>query len=186
MVFFYCCYLYLIFFPQYRIVGILVWILVVDIYDIFRTYLQFKVAKYGQTLPYYTIMQWASTLALLILTLSRMTLSHRFSDILGNDDYWDHFDTFGGNFDFDTSFGFYTFKNDTFESVWVDAHSPWPLWVNYKKFEKKFHPNFGQKPLKCIWVPSLALKIHYFWAKLLMHFLNSKTPLCSKRSDRNL
>ena len=27
-----------------------------------------------------------------------------------------HFDTFGENFDFDT------FKNDTFESVWVDRH----------------------------------------------------------------
>ena len=50
-------------------------------------------------------------LALLILTISRMTLSKvSFSDILRND-YWDHFDTFGENFDFDT------FKNDTFESV---------------------------------------------------------------------
>ena len=55
--------------------------------------------------------QWASTLALLILTLSRMALSKvSFSDILRND-YLDHFDTFGENFDFDT------FKNDTFESV---------------------------------------------------------------------
>ena len=33
-----------------------------------------------------------------------------FSDILRND-YLDHFDTFGENFNFDT------FKNDTFESV---------------------------------------------------------------------
>ena len=50
------------------------------------------------------------------LTLSRMTLSKvSFSDILRND-YLDHFDTFGENFDFDT------FKNDTFESVWVDRH----------------------------------------------------------------
>ena len=48
---------------------------------------------------------------ILILTLSRMTLSKvSFSDILRND-YLDHFDTFGENFDFDT------FKNDTFESV---------------------------------------------------------------------
>ena len=47
-------------------------------------------------------------MTLSILTLSRMALSKvSFSDILGNDD-WDHFDTFGGNFDFDT------FKNDTF------------------------------------------------------------------------
>ena len=38
-----------------------------------------------------------------------------FSDILRND-YLDHFDTFGENFDSDT------FKNDTFESVWVDRH----------------------------------------------------------------
>ena len=38
-----------------------------------------------------------------------------FSDILRNN-YLDHFDTFGENFDFDT------FKNDTFESVCVDRH----------------------------------------------------------------
>ena len=37
-----------------------------------------------------------------------------FSDILRNY-YLDHFDNFG-DFDFDT------FKNDTFESVWVDRH----------------------------------------------------------------
>ena len=48
------------------------------------------------------------------MTLSKVS----FSDILGNDN-WDHFDTFGGNFDF------HTFKNDTleidtFESVIVD------------------------------------------------------------------
>ena len=49
---------------------------------------------------------WASTLTLLILTLLRITLSKgSFSDILGND-YWDHSDTFGENFDF------YTFKSD--------------------------------------------------------------------------
>ena len=36
----------------------------------------------------------------------------------------DHFDTFGENFDFDT------FKNDTFESVWVDRH---PLCTIYLK-----------------------------------------------------
>ena len=41
-----------------------------------------------------------------------------FSDIVGND-YWDHSDTFGEKFDFYT-FGFYTFKNGTFESVWAD------------------------------------------------------------------
>ena len=41
----------------------------------------------------------ASTLALLILTLSRMTLSKvSFSDILGND-YWDNSDTFDENFE---------------------------------------------------------------------------------------
>ena len=52
----------------------------------------------------------------LILTLSRMTLSKvSISDILRND-YFDHFDTFGENFDFDT-FKNGTFKNDTFESV---------------------------------------------------------------------
>ena len=57
-----------------------------------------------------------STLTLLILTLSRTTLSKvSFSDILRND-YLDHFDTFRENFDFDT------FKNDTFESAWVDRH----------------------------------------------------------------
>ena len=62
-----------------------------------------------------------STLTLSILTLSRMTLSKvSFSDFLRND-YLDHFDTFGENFDFDT------FKNDTFESVWVDRH---PLYVS--------------------------------------------------------
>ena len=38
------------------------------------------------------------------MTLSKVS----FSDIRINDN-WDHFDTFGGNFDFDT------FKNDTFE-----------------------------------------------------------------------
>ena len=50
-------------------------------------------------------------MTLSILTLSRMTLSKvSFSDILRND-YLDPFDTYGGNFDFDT------FKNDIFESV---------------------------------------------------------------------
>ena len=54
-----------------------------------------------------TVRQWASTSTLLILTLSRMTLSKvSFSDILRND-----FDTFGKKIDFDT------FNNDTFESV---------------------------------------------------------------------
>ena len=67
--------------------------------------------------------QWASTPILSILTLSRMTLSKvSFSDILRND-YLNHFDTFGENFDFDT------FKNDTFESVLVDRH---PLYVFLK------------------------------------------------------
>ena len=48
--------------------------------------------------------QWGclSTLTLSILTLSKVS----FSDILRND-YFD------------------TFKNDTFESVWVDRHPPW-------------------------------------------------------------
>ena len=46
-----------------------------------------------------------------------MTLSNvSFSYFLRND-YLDHFDTLGENFDFDT------FKKDTFESVCVDAHS---------------------------------------------------------------
>ena len=43
-----------------------------------------------------------------------------FSDILRND-YLDHFDTFGENFDFDT-FKNDTFKNDTFESIIEDRH----------------------------------------------------------------
>ena len=52
-----------------------------------------------------------ASLALLNLTLSRMTLSKvSFSDILRND-YLDHFDTFGENFNFDT------LENDNFESV---------------------------------------------------------------------
>ena len=50
------------------------------------------------------------------MTLSKVS----FSDILRND-YLDHFDTFGGNFDFNT-FKNDTFENDTFESVWVDRH----------------------------------------------------------------
>ena len=41
-----------------------------------------------------------------------------FSDILRND-YWDHFDSFGRNFDFDT-FKNDTFEIDTFERVIVD------------------------------------------------------------------
>ena len=47
-------------------------------------------------------------------------LKGSFSDILWND-YLDHFDTFGENFDFDT-FKNDTFENDTFESVSVDRH----------------------------------------------------------------
>ena len=44
-----------------------------------------------------------------------MTLSNvSFSDILRND-YLDHFDTFGENFDLDT-FNNDTFENDTFEN----------------------------------------------------------------------
>ena len=59
--------------------------------------------------------KWTSTPTLLILTLSRMTLSKvSFSDILGNE-YWEL-----GSF---CTFGFYTSKNDTFESVKVDAHA---------------------------------------------------------------
>ena len=50
------------------------------------------------------------------MTLSKVS----FSDILRND-YLDHFDTFGENFDFDT------FNNDTFESVRVDRHPPSPI-----------------------------------------------------------
>ena len=50
----------------------------------------------------YLLRRCLSTLTLSILTLSRMTLSKvSFSDILRND-YLDHFDTFGENFDFDT------------------------------------------------------------------------------------
>ena len=45
------------------------------------------------------------------MTLSKVSIS----DILRND-YLDHFDTFGENFDFDT-FKNDTFENDTFESV---------------------------------------------------------------------
>ena len=74
-----------------------------------------------------------STLTLLILKLSKVS----FSDILRND-YLDHFDTFGENFDFDT-FKNDTFENDTFESVWVDRH---PLCrdsreCSYTHFSKK-------------------------------------------------
>ena len=49
------------------------------------------------------------------MTLSKVS----FSDVLRND-YLDHFDTFGENFNFDT------FENGPFESVWVDRH---PLWA---------------------------------------------------------
>ena len=63
-----------------------------------------------------SIWQWASTFVLLILTLSKVS----FSDILGND-YWDHSDTFEKKTYFYT-FGIYTLKNDTLESVWVDDH----------------------------------------------------------------
>ena len=53
---------------------------------------------------------------ILILTLSRMTLSKvSFSYFLRND-YLDHFDNFGENFDFGT-FKNDAFKNGTFESV---------------------------------------------------------------------
>ena len=55
------------------------------------------------------------------MTLSKVS----FSDILRND-YLDHFDTFGENFDFDT------FKNDTFESVWVDRHPLYSILVGTK------------------------------------------------------
>ena len=55
-----------------------------------------------------------------------MTLSIvSFSYILA-DDYWDHSDTFGENFDFHT-IGFYAYKNDTFESIWVDGHCQYVL-----------------------------------------------------------
>ena len=43
-----------------------------------------------------------------------------FSAILINI-YFDHFDTFGEIFDFDT-FKNDTFENDNFKSVWVDRH----------------------------------------------------------------
>ena len=43
-----------------------------------------------------------------------------FPDILRND-YLDHFNTFGENFDFDT-FKNDTFEKDTFESIRVDRH----------------------------------------------------------------
>ena len=52
-----------------------------------------------------------STLTLSILTLSKVS----FSDILRND-YLDHFDTF---------------ENDTFEGVWVDAHSLGMFWKGH-------------------------------------------------------
>ena len=51
-----------------------------------------------------------------------------FSDILRNE-YWDQFETFGENFDFDT------FKNDTFESVWVDRH---PQYISWETFKRQF------------------------------------------------
>ena len=49
-----------------------------------------------------------------------------FWDILRND-YLDHFDTFGENFDFVT-FKNDTFENDTFESVWIDRHPQSSEW----------------------------------------------------------
>ena len=62
------------------------------------------------------------------MTLSKVS----FSEILRND-YLDHFDTFGENFDFD-SFKNDTFENDTFETVWVDRHSrKWAIIVLYSK-----------------------------------------------------
>ena len=45
--------------------------------------------------------------------------------------------------------------------------------VHPKNWNHGVHPNFGQKPLKCIWVTSLVLKIHYFLAKCFIHFLHS-------------
>ena len=71
-----------------------------------------KSAKFGEVVH----RLWASTATLSILTVSRMTLSKvSFSYILRND-YLDHFDIFGENFDFDT-FKNDTFENDTFESL---------------------------------------------------------------------
>ena len=81
--------------------------------------------------------QWASTPTLLILTLLRMALSKvSFSDILRND----YFDTSQENIDFDT------FKNDTFESVWVDAYSLSTLknpqkWLKMKINRVQLPPN---------------------------------------------
>ena len=59
------------------------------------------------------------------MTLSKVPLS----DILRND-YLDHFDTFGENFDFDT-FKNDTFENDTFESIDRHPHSPRSWVVSY-------------------------------------------------------
>ena len=67
-----------------------------------------------------------------------------FSDILRND-YLDHIDTFGENF--------YTFMNDTFESVWVDRHPPnctiFALLIHFASFFTKwnflqFAAHYGQ------------------------------------------
>ena len=51
-------------------------------------------------------------------TFENDTSKLSFSDILGND-FWDHSNNFGVDF---YTFGIYSFKNDTFESAWVDAH----------------------------------------------------------------
>ena len=81
-----------------------------------------------------------STLTLLIFTLSRMTLNY----------YLDHFDTFGENFAFDT------FKNDTFESVWVDRHhlsysdstlnSSYVIFLHFSEYKLIKNPSFDLTP----------------------------------------
>ena len=58
------------------------------------------------------------------MTLSKVS----FSDILRND-YLDHFNTFGENFDYDT-FKNDTFENYTFECVWVDRHPHVHCYIN--------------------------------------------------------
>ena len=72
-----------------------------------RSLLVFSIA-YFKNVQIQSTYIWGSlsTLTLLILTLSKVS----FSDILRNN-YLDHFDTFGENYDFDT------FENDTFESA---------------------------------------------------------------------
>ena len=53
-------------------------------------------------------------------------------------------------------------------------HLAWPLWVYSKNSEKKFHPNFGQRYLKSVWITSCGIKTHYLWVKTIMATFGTK------------